>query len=152
MPVRTRPLATRERCRVDSSHERPLEVFAKKPLPPAVIETTSKCGVGQFQKLLDVWQGKKRPIAQPGFGLPEVYDAIGRLIGRNLPATEREATQILDFYKRYGPHAREGFENACEKSSRALGPSRPISAYLADLERQIVFSRNHLSNNKECDA
>lgn len=130
-----------------------LEVFAQKPLPPAVIESTSKCGVGQLQKLLDVWQGKKRPIAQPGFGLPEVYDAIGRMVGRNLPATEREATQIVDFYKLYGPLAREGFMNACEKSSRALGPGRPISAYLADLERQIVFSRNHRSNNnKECDA
>ena len=72
-------------------------------------------------------QGKTRPIAQPGFGLPEVYHAIGQIAGRLLPSSETEANQILDFYKRYGPMAKEPFLAACEKTGTGApspGPGR----------------------------
>jgi transposase InsO family protein len=115
-----------------------LEAFRVKPLPPAhPPKNEEKCGTGQLQKLLDVWQGKERPLAQPGFGLPEVFAHLGSLLGRTVPEHEREAREILAFYHRHGPLPREPFERACRRTKEALGPGRPLTAYLEDLARQI---------------
>ncbi|MBK8978163.1 MAG: transposase [Planctomycetes bacterium] len=125
-----------------------LQPFTVKPLS-AVKAHTRPRGTGQLQKLVDLWQGKERPNAQPGFGLPEVFAAIGRLVERMVPDSEREARSILGFYRKHGPLPREGFELACERSRARLGAGRPLHAYLADLERQIDADRQSPDTDQE---
>lgn len=122
-----------------------LEPFVIKPLPKLGTKAAPKRGVGELQKLVDLWQGRERPNAQPGFGLPEVFRELGALVGRSLPASEREGRAVLAFYRRFGPLAREPFLDACRRAHEALGAGRPLSTYLDRLERQIV-SDTELSN------
>jgi len=104
----------------------------------ALIQLVYKRGVGALQKLVDVWQGKERPNAQPGFGLPEVFLELSALIGRPIPNSEREGRDVLTFYRRFGPLACDPFREACRRTKAALGQGRPLSAYLNHLERQIL--------------
>ena len=113
-----------------------LQVFAKKPLPPPH-PAPERRGVGQLQKLLDLWQGKERPNAQPGFGLGEVFAELGARLGRAVPASEHEARAILAFYRQHGPLPKEPFLSACQKSFAALGAGRALETYLQDLARKI---------------
>ena len=113
-----------------------LAPFTKQPLS-AVAPQTPKRGTGQLQKLLDRWHGHERPNAQPGFGLPEVFAALATLLGRLVPASEREARTVLGFYRQHGPLPRQPFLAACARTAKSLGTGRPLSAYLADLGRQI---------------
>jgi hypothetical protein len=110
-----------------------LEPFETKPLPPV---REKPRGQGQLQKLVDSWHGRKRPNAEPGFGLPEVFAAIKAIVGRSVPDSDKE-----DFWNRNGPIRRDPFLKACECTRRDLGPSRPITAYLDHLERQIAQSK-----------
>ena len=114
-----------------------LHPFTKKPLS-AVTPRMDKRGIGQLQKLLDLWRGEARPNAQPGFGLPEVFRELATLLGRLVPDSEHEARRVLTFYRKHGPLAREAFLAACARTHDALGDGRPLSAYLDDLERQIT--------------
>jgi hypothetical protein len=116
--------------------ELPLTPFEKKPLPK-VGRDKERRGEGQLQKLLDVWRGKERPNAEPGFGLPEVFASLSPLSGHTVPQSEGEAQEVLAFWKRHGPLAQKPWLRALERTRRALGQGRPLSAYLADLERQI---------------
>ena len=113
-----------------------LRPFTRKPLS-AVKTRAEKRGTGQLQKLVDLWQGKERPNAQPGFGLPEVFKALGAVLDRDVPSDEREARVVLAFYRKYGPLPRDAFEAACARSKQSLGPGRALTTYLADLERQV---------------
>jgi hypothetical protein len=113
-----------------------LSPFTKQPLS-AVAPQTPKRGTGQLQKLLDRWHGHERPNAQPGFGLPEVFAELATLLGRLVPESEREARTVLGFYRKHGPLPRQPFLTACARTAKSLGTGRPLSAYLADLERQI---------------
>jgi len=112
-----------------------LEPFRRRPLPPP--SSQHRAATGQLQKLLDVWQGKERPNAQPGFGLPEVFLELEKLAQRPVPKSEAEARTILDFYRRCGPLPREPFRLALQRCLSALGEGRPIPTYLKDIERQI---------------
>lgn len=112
-----------------------LAPFEVKPLPPPVWEP--KPATGQLQKLYDVWQGKERPNAQPGFGLPEVLRELGNAIGRAVPASKADGERVRAFYRQHGPLPREAFLVALERTAKALGPGRPLAAYLDDLERQV---------------
>ena len=114
-----------------------LEPFTTKPLS-AVKPQDTRHATGQLQKLLDRWHGRERPNAQPGFGLPEVFRELGRLLGRLVPDSQREARSVLTFYRLHGPLPREAFLAACERTQRALGPGRPLAAYLEHLARQIA--------------
>jgi hypothetical protein len=125
-----------------------LAPFTKLPLS-AVPPQTPKRGTGQLQKLLDHWQGRERPNAQPGFGLPEVFDQLATLLGRPVPASEREARTVLSFYRQHGPLPREPFLAACARTQKSLGHDRPLAAYLADLERQITAQPEPPSNPEE---
>jgi hypothetical protein len=125
-----------------------LQPFTVKPLS-AVRTHTEKRGTGQLQKLVDLWQGKERPNAQPGFGLPEVFSAMGELMGRAVPESEREARTILAFYRKHGPLPREGFAAACERCRARMGAGRALKAYLADLERQIDAERRSPDSDPE---
>jgi len=111
-----------------------LEPFTVKPLS-AVKPQAPKHGPGQLQKLLDRFA--ERPLAEPGFGLPEVFAALGKLVERSLPQSEREAHAVAAFYRNHGPLSREAFTAACARTHAALGPGRALSAYLQDLTRQI---------------
>lgn len=124
-----------------------LEPFTIRPLPELGTKSEPKRGVGELQKLVDVWQGRERPNAQPGFGLPEVFRELGALVGRSVPASEREGRAVLAFYRRFGPLARAPFLDACRRAQEALGEGRPLSAYIDRIERQIV-SDTELSNDK----
>lgn len=117
-----------------------LSPFTKKPLS-AVPPHEYKSGTGQLQKLLDRWRGQERPNAQPGFGLPEVFGQIGHLLGRPVPDSEREGRAVLAFYRQWGPLPRPAFLAACERTQKALGEGRPLSAYLDHLARQIAADR-----------
>ena len=125
-----------------------LRPFTRKPLS-AVTTRVDKRGTGQLQKLVDLWQGKKRPNAQPGFGLPEVFAALGRILGRDVPGSEREARDVLAFYRKYGPLPAKAFEVACARSSESLGSGRALTSYLADLERQIRADRGEPTSKQE---
>lgn len=114
-----------------------LELFHKKPLPPLGSSPPDKHGHGRLQKLLDLWQGKIRPNAQAGFGLPELFVELEQLLGRSVPASEREALSIRSFYLAHGPLPKAEFREACRKTRFALGPGRALQTYLDDLARQI---------------
>ena len=124
-----------------------LKPFTRKPLS-SVKPRALKRGVGQLQKLVDLWQGRERPNAQPGFGLPEVFGLLGRLLGRDVPGSEREARDVLTFYRKYGPLPRKAFEAACAHTGENLGSGRALSAYLADLERQIKADQDEPDRDK----
>jgi len=126
-----------------------LEPFRIRPLPSATRTDEERRGTGQLQKLLDLWQGKERPNAQPGFGLPEVFAHLGALLGRTVPEHEREAREILAFYRVHGPLPREPFERACRRTKAALGTGRPLRAYLEDLKRQIEAQARDAENDPE---
>jgi transposase InsO family protein len=126
---------------LDDEHLIPLETFAKKR-PFQEQRPSEKRGDGQLQKLLDLWRGQPRPNAQPGFGLPEVFRELGRLLQRSVPQDEREARLILAFYRQRGPLPKEPFREAIDKTARALGPDRPLKSYLEHLER-LIRAKEH---------
>ena len=122
--------------------------FRRRPLP----RTKGSHVVypnGQLQKLVDVWQGKERPNAQPGFGLPDVFLALEKLVERAVPSSEREATLIVDFYRGHGPLPREPFLHAIDRTRTALGGGRPLATYLQDLERQIEASAKQQNSDQD---
>ena len=86
------------------------------------------------------WRSKRSPLnlwrAYPR-NPPEVFCELGKLTGRTLPQSEREAHTVLAFYRRHGPLARAAFCAACARTQAALGEGRALSAYLDHLSRQI---------------
>jgi len=112
----------------------PLEPYQRKRIaaPP-----TDERGTGQLQKLLDLRRGGMRPNAQPGFGLPEVFRELERLLGHCVPADEQEAEAIRRFYAEFGPLPAEPFRRAVGLTLDGLGDGRPVASYLEHLARQI---------------
>jgi len=55
-----------------------------------------------------------------------------------VPNSEREARTVLAFYRLHGPLPREAFLAACARTGNALGPGRPLVAYLDHIKRQIA--------------
>lgn len=94
-------------------------------------------GEGPLQALYDAWTGRGRPQAQPGFGLPELYELLARVAGRHVPASDAEAARIQRVWRTHGPLARRPTEAALRQIGRALGPGRPIKAYLDALVARI---------------
>ena len=122
-----------------------IERFERKPLS-VLKPKIDQHGNGQLQKLLDLWRGRERPNAEPGFGLPEIFVQVGELLGREIPQSEYEANLVGVFYREHGSISRDGFLAACKSTERSLGKDRPLSAYLEDLARQIT---NQRSDEKE---
>ncbi len=116
-----------------------LEPAVKLPLCDRPTEPPR--GTGQLQKLLDRWRGQERPSAPPGFGLPEVFQALAALVDRPVPANGREAQAILGFCDSYGPVSEPGFRWAVGETLAALGKGRPVQAYLDHLSRLIRADR-----------
>jgi len=124
-------LITRDR------RELALEPFLVKPLPP-VDPGDVKRGSGRLQRLLDDWRGTPRANAEPAFGIPEVFQALAESLGRQVPASEQEASYVQTFWWTHGPLERTAFLRACTRAKVALGEGRPLATLLADIARQIA--------------
>lgn len=122
---------------VDGILRYPLEPYVKKVPSTAKPDPEPLHGAGELQKLTDLWRGAKRPNAEPGFGLPEVFAALAGLLGHRVPADVREAEAIQRFYQAHGPLAAEPFRRAVTEVEQALGRGRPLAAYLDYLARLV---------------
>jgi len=92
---------------------------------------------GPLQAIYDSFSGKDRPLCEPGFGLPELYQLLGKVSGRHVPASDAEAALVQDIYRRIGPFTRAATERAMDAIVNELGPARPIKTYLDALVRRV---------------
>jgi transposase InsO family protein len=122
----------------------PLRRAAIKPedLPPEP-PPPPRYASGPLQALYDSWQGIRRPQAEPGFGLPDIYAWLGKVSGRHVPASDAEAALVQRFYQSKGPWARAATEHAMGLIAARLGPARPIRTYLAALGELVVAGPDH---------
>ena len=126
---------------VEPGTERPLPVeraaIRAEDLPLAE-PRPERWGKGNLQTLYDAWQGKVRPIAEPGFGLPEIFQLLAETAGRPVPRSDAEAARIHHAYRAIGPLARRPTEAALRTIGERLGKGRPIQTYLDALARAIT--------------
>lgn len=92
---------------------------------------------GPLQAIYDQLTGTGRPMAEPGFGLPELYQLLAQISGRHVPASDAEAALIQDTYRRVGPFTQAATEQAMASIARELGQARPIKTYLDALVRRV---------------
>lgn len=95
-------------------------------------------GDGRLQELYDHVRGAKRPQAEAGFGLPEIFSLFAKHLCRRVPIDEAEARLIQDFYRRKGPFGRRATEKALQKVFARLGQGRPLATYLSALAERIL--------------
>lgn len=100
-------------------------------------EEPERWGEGPLQKLYDTWAGKKRPVAEAGFGLPELYLLLAEAVGRHVPANAGEAATIQSFYRVHGPLPRKATEKAFQSIRRELAPGHPLALYLDALAARL---------------
>jgi len=124
-PSSQHPL-TVERAQIRSSD------LATAPTPP------SRWGQGPLQTLYDAWQGKRRPVAEPGFGLPELFELLATAVGRPVPRSDAEAARIHHLYRQVGPLPRRATEAAVRAIARRLGTGRALEVYLDALVRSVT--------------
>lgn len=113
-----------------------IRVEDHEPTPPRV----RRWGEGPLQVLHDSWQGKDRPVAEPGFGLPEIFTLLAEVAGRPVPRSDAEAALVQRAWQRLGPLPRQATEAAFRALRRALGRGRPLQAYLDALAQKIHAS------------
>jgi transposase InsO family protein len=104
------------------------------PAPPP----RERWGRGLLQALYDNWRGKVRPVAEPGFGLTEVFALLERACGRHVPRTDGEAALVQRAYAAIGPFTRKAVEAALAAIQSELGHGRPVKTYLDALARRVV--------------
>jgi transposase InsO family protein len=104
----------------------------------------SRWAPGPLQAIYDHLCGTRRPLSEPGFGLPEIYQLLSHLSGRHVPATDAEAALIQDIYRQSGPFTKTATEQAFSAIGNELGPARPIKTYLDALMRRV---KNHPQNH-----
>ena len=98
--------------------------------------------VGPLTPLLQRYRGRDLPVAHGGFGLPEIYDAFARALGRAVPATENEAAAISRWLAEHGPFEPAPFAAALLKSLETLGPGRPLAQIIEALNRRIKHTKD----------
>lgn len=128
---------------VEPSSEQPLglERAAIRPGDVATAAPTMRWGEGPLQALYDSWQGKQRPVAEAGFGLPELYTLLAAATGRAVPRSDGEAARIHHVYRQIGPLPRRATETAVRAIARRLGQGRPLAVYLDALVQQVNQQR-----------
>jgi len=102
----------------------------------ASADTPQRWGDGPLQAIYDAWRGQMRPLAEPGFGLPEIYALLAQFVGRHVPETDAEAATVQRVYRQIGPFTRAATEAAFQSIGRELGPGRPLRTYLDSLARR----------------
>jgi transposase InsO family protein len=110
-------------------------------------EPIERWGHGPLQAIYDAWQGKVRPNAEPGFGLPELFDLLAEVTGRQVPRSDAESATIHRIYQEIGPLPKKATEAAIGEIGRALGKNRPISAYLDALKLRVVWNKSSAPKN-----
>jgi transposase InsO family protein len=109
------------------------------PSPPRV----SRWGPGHLQTLYDAWQGKRRPVAEPGFGLPELFELLAAAVGRPVPRSDAEAARIHHVYRQIGPLPRRATETAVRAIARRLGTGRALEVYLDALIHHVTHHQGN---------
>jgi transposase InsO family protein len=106
-------------------------------LEPADAAAADRWGHGTLQALYDSWQGKRRPVAEPGFGLPELYALLAKATLRHVPQSDAEAALIQRVYRDIGPLPKAASEQALAVIVEQIGPKRPIKTYLDALAQRV---------------
>lgn len=133
--------------------ETPLEIFGREPGRVPADSGPTRWGAGPLQKLLDTYNGRTRPNADAGFGLPEVFDALGKALGHGIPRTEAEALAIQGFFREHGPFRAAAFQAALDSTMAVLGPGRPVQTILDHLHRLVVAAtKDESTKEDECSA
>lgn len=126
---------------VEPGTERPLPVeraaIRPEDLPPPGPQP-ERWGPGHLQVLHDAWRGKRRPVADPGFGLPELFRLLEQTAGRPVPRSDAEAARIHHAYRSIGPLPRRATEAALHDIGLCLGKGRPLQTYLDALARRVA--------------
>ncbi len=130
-PVLARHPSTGEVVRLERARVHPKDAL---PAPPP----SERWGRGILQALYDNYCGKVRPVAEPGFGLTEVFALLSRASGRHVPRTDAEASLVQRWYAAHGPFTRKAVETALASITRDLGSGRPVKTYLDALARRVV--------------
>lgn len=125
-----------------SGHKLGLRRAAVKPQDiadsgAALFHNQQRWAPGPLQAIYDSFSGKSRPLCEPGFGLPELYQLLAQLSGRYVPTSDVEAALIQDIYRRIGPFTKAATEQAIQSIANELGPARPIKTYLDALVRRV---------------
>ena len=105
--------------------------------PEHAEQDVERYGEGPLQALYDAWQGKVRPNAEPGFGLPEIFDLLSKLTGRPVPRDDHEAARIHELWRAHGPLPKKATERALKSIHQQLGQGRALDIYLDALERRV---------------
>jgi transposase InsO family protein len=120
----------------DNDNEIPLKNIHEEQKPEKKKKTKKNAqGAGNLQRLVAVWRGRELPIAEAGFGLAEVCNAISERLGHQVPSNGKEAIAIQNFCRTQGPFASKDFTTALEKAIKAIGTKRPLKPLLDYLER-----------------
>ena len=131
---------------VEPRSQRPLPVeratIRSEDLPQAS-PRVERWGSGHLQALYDAWQGKRRPIAESGFGLPELFGLLEAAVGRPVPRSDAEAARIHHVYRQIGPLPRRATEAALRAIAGRLGKGRPLDAYLDALTHDVTHHRGN---------
>jgi len=115
----------------------PPAVHLCAPDPPRSPAAASDEPIGALTPLLERYRGRDLPLARAGFGLPEIYDAFARLLGRPVPTTEREASEVVEWLAQAGPFEPAPFHAALARVHGRLGDGRPLAQILRALAREV---------------
>jgi len=113
-----------------------------------VRESPARWGMGPLQVITDRVRGQRRPLGEPGFGLPEIFALLGQLAGRHVPQSDAEAALIQRVYRKAGPWGRRPTEAAMVIIGETLGAGRPIKTYLDALVARVVTNEADDKNTK----
>lgn len=111
---------------------------AVRPEDVADAPAPTRWGHGPLQQLYDAWQGQRRPVAEPGFGLPEFFVLLAEAVGHPVPRSDGEAAVIQRWYRTHGPLPGHATTTALRRLARHLGPGRPLQSYLDALAARLV--------------
>jgi transposase InsO family protein len=112
-------------------------IVAEQHEPSSPLPAPVPWGAGPLQAIYDDWRGQRRPLAEPGFGLPEIYALLAAVAGRHVPRSDAEAALVQRVYRDIGPLPRAATETAMRTIATELGSGRPIKTYLDALQRRV---------------
>lgn len=100
-------------------------------------DPSTRWGAGNLQAIYDNWQGQHRPLAEPGFGLPELYALLTEACGRYVPQSDNEAALVQRIYGDIGPLPSQATTDAFAAITQLLGKTRPVKTYLDALAERV---------------